>query len=139
MAFRHLPLETIHLDALRAAATAECGRRQGKFWDVHDALFLAAPQELGTLNIDKLAKSLGMNLAVFENCLKQDGPEAVRRDAEFASSLGVRATPTFFFGVKEDGNVVRVTRREGGAIPFRAFAAILDETIQKSGQTQAAR
>ena len=132
VAFRHLPLEAIHPHALRAAATAECGRRQGKFWDVHDAIFLASPHELGTVKSDKLARSLGMNVKAFENCVNGDGQDAVRRDAADANSLGVRGTPTFFFGIKENGNAVRVIRREGGAIPFRAFKAILEDTMKKS-------
>jgi len=36
---RHLPLESIHPDAFRAAAAAECAGDQGKYWQVHQKLF----------------------------------------------------------------------------------------------------
>jgi len=32
---RHLPLESIHPDAFRAASAAECAGDQGKYWQVH--------------------------------------------------------------------------------------------------------
>jgi protein-disulfide isomerase len=98
VAFRHLPLETIHPQALRAAAMAECGRRQGKFWELHDAIFLASPQELQTLSSTRLAKSFAVDGNKLENCLKGDGATTVRRDAEFANALGVHGTPTFLLG-----------------------------------------
>jgi len=38
-AFRHFPLTSIHPHALAAAAAAEAGALQGRFWDMHELLF----------------------------------------------------------------------------------------------------
>jgi Thioredoxin len=39
-AFRHFPLTGIHRHALAAAAAAEAAARQGRFWDMHELLWL---------------------------------------------------------------------------------------------------
>src|SRR5215212_3056261 len=37
--FRHFPLEQIHPHARQAAEAAEAAAAQGKFWEMHDALY----------------------------------------------------------------------------------------------------
>jgi protein-disulfide isomerase len=39
LAFRHLPLTTLHPRALPAAVAAECAAAEGVFWVYHDLLF----------------------------------------------------------------------------------------------------
>jgi protein-disulfide isomerase len=39
VAYKHLPLVQLHPNAEKAAEAAECARDQGKFWEMHDALF----------------------------------------------------------------------------------------------------
>ncbi len=38
-AFRHLPLYEVHPDAQLAAEASEAAAAQGKFWEMHDALY----------------------------------------------------------------------------------------------------
>jgi protein-disulfide isomerase len=47
--FRHFPLDNIHPFALKASEAAECARKGGKYWEMHDQLLanqdkLAEPQ-----------------------------------------------------------------------------------------------
>ena len=126
--FRHLPLERIHPAALRAAQAAECGRRQGKFWQMHDLLF-ASTQMLGTLELGTLAAKAHLDGGKFTKCLAADSADAIRRDQSKAAELGITGTPTFLFGVLDANGAFRVTRVETGAIPFAAFAGIAKELI----------
>ncbi|MCX6744653.1 MAG: thioredoxin domain-containing protein [Candidatus Parcubacteria bacterium] len=58
--FHHFPL-FIHAQAENAALAAECGREQGKFKEMHDALFaLTAAEKMSYENILKAAAELGL-------------------------------------------------------------------------------
>src|SRR5437899_5411329 len=56
--FRHFPRSSIHPRASVAAAAAEAAGRQGKFWDMHQALF-RHQRELADLDLVHLALRLG--------------------------------------------------------------------------------
>lgn len=92
--FKHYPLQ-FHAMARRAAAAAEAAGRQGKFWQMHDAIF--ATQDL--LSDELLvghAKALGLDVARFKKDL--DDPEIARRvEASRAEALsfGIDSTPSF--------------------------------------------
>jgi protein-disulfide isomerase len=134
--FRHLPLEMMHPAARRAAEAAECGRREGKFWEVHDMLF-SSPQALVNITADAFGTIGGLDRTRFATCLKGQATSAVSRDVEDARSLGISGTPTFFFGVLDDNGSLRVHRRESGVIPYKAFATILDDLIAGRGAPKA--
>src|ERR1700704_2201837 len=52
--FRHFPRSSIHPRASVAAAAAEAAARQGKFWEMHEALF-RHQRELADLDLVHLA------------------------------------------------------------------------------------
>jgi protein-disulfide isomerase len=127
--FRHLPLEAIHPQALGAAVAAECARRQGKFWEMHDALIAAERHEFDDASITGKAGTIGLDLAAFASCAASDGQTAVRRDLEEAGRFGLTGTPGFIIGaVEADGSVVS-RRRLSGAKPTDSFRAALDEVL----------
>jgi protein-disulfide isomerase len=122
VAFRHLPLDSLHPLARRIAAGAECARQQGRFWEFHDALF-ARQRELAQANLGEMAAAVGVTASAFTACL--DGEAAagvVLADSSAADGLGVSGTPTFFVGrVTADGRV-QVTQRIVGAKAVEVFA-----------------
>lgn len=101
------------------------GGRQGKFWDFHDRLF-GAPSDPGTLDGRRIQSEIGIDIKAYENCLESDATAGVRADMAAAMSLGISATPTFLFGGMDAAGSLVVKQREAGAIPFEAFAAIVD-------------
>ncbi len=102
--FRHFPNERVHPGAELAARAAEAAGAQGRFWDMHDAIYAAA-LPIGEAELLRLAETLGLDLARFEAELPSQ--EAGRRiDADRADGLrnGVTGTPTFFVnGLRYDG------------------------------------
>ena len=79
--------------------------------------------------------------AEIAECGRRQGPVWVERRAGRPASraLGIRGTPSFIFGVRDQAGSLRVTRRESGAIPFRAFAAMLDHLIAAEVPAKAIR
>jgi protein-disulfide isomerase len=131
-AFRHLPLVSIHAGAFGAAEAAECARLQGRFWEMHDALF-TPPTRLTPSDILRHAKSAGVEPVAFGRCLSGDAKSAVQADLDEANRLNVKGTPTFFFGTIERGERVRIARRFSGAIPFKAFEKVVSDLLSSGG------
>lgn len=94
--FHHFPLSTIHPAALAAARVAECAQEQGRFRELHDALF-AAQAQLDQVNLDSLAHANGVaNRVAFAECMRSDRPDRrIAHDLELGRRLDVRGTPTF--------------------------------------------
>ncbi len=117
--FKQFPLD-IHSQAALAAAAAVAAQKQGKFWQMHDALF-ASHHDLRRPTILALASALGLNMQQFEADL--DSPEirkAVEHDMEDGSSVGVMSTPTLFI----DG------QHYNGAIKLDALKPILEAELK---------
>jgi predicted DsbA family dithiol-disulfide isomerase len=127
--FRHLPLEQIHPLAMGAAQAVECAGRQGKFWPMHDLMFLN-PKLLAAQHLQKHASRLRLETTAFAACVEGSEAEAkVRHDLAEAEALGVTGTPTFFFGLIDSGNRLKVTHRMSGSKPLGEFKRVLDPLI----------
>ena len=94
-AFRHLPLHEVHPDAQRAAEASEAAAAQGRFWEMHDALY-ANGGKLSLEDLAGVAGRLGLDVERFRAELI-DGTYTARvaRDADGARAAGISATPAF--------------------------------------------
>jgi formate-nitrite transporter family protein len=104
--FRHFPQSSIHPHASAAAEVAEAAADQGKFWEMHEALF-RHQKELTEIDYSHLALTLGLEIYRFESSrnLARHG-QRIRSDYESGVRNGVTKTPTFFInGRKYDGVV----------------------------------
>jgi protein-disulfide isomerase len=103
-AFRHFPLVDMHPHAFAAAAAAEAGALQGRFWQMHELLF-HRQNALEDEYLRRYAGKLGLDLARFDS--DRSGAavyEHIRRDVESATGL-VHGTPTIFIdGVVHRGS-----------------------------------
>ena len=101
--YRHFPNEKAHPGAHFVSRVAEAAARQGKFWEMHDALYEADP--LTTDGARKLARGIGLDMAQFERDLNDPALAArVDEDYEEAKRNGVTGTPSFFIdGLRYDG------------------------------------
>src|SRR3989338_1605956 len=94
--FRDFPLTDIHSHALPAAEAAACAAEQGKFWEMHDKLFLNQAN-LEDADLRKYAQAIGLNTAQFNSCFKANKYLSdINQDVNDGLGFGVRATPTFF-------------------------------------------
>src|SRR5262249_33432535 len=102
--YRHFPLASVHPQAARAAQAAEAAASQGRFWEMHEALF-ADPSALSDGDLVRRAKGLGLDARRVEQELAA-GVHArrVRQDFDSGVRSGVDGTPAFFVnGWRYDG------------------------------------
>jgi protein-disulfide isomerase len=102
MAFLNLPLR-MHPNAAPAAEAAMCASVQGKFWQMHDALFVAqdrwAPQGDATAVIDSVAAAAGVDVPRMRACIKSGAVRPlIEQDMKRAADAGAKATPSFVIG-----------------------------------------
>ena len=128
LAFRHLPLESIHPFAQKAAEAAECAGRQDRFWEMHDQLF-RDPRQLSESGIRAGARVLNLEPSKFSLCLDGQATDKVKADAASARRLGVTSTPAFLFGTVQTDRRIKVLQRISGARPVGEFQAILDSLL----------
>ncbi|WP_449386808.1 DsbA family protein [Chryseobacterium lineare] len=94
--FRNFPLSEMHQYARVAAIAAEAADLQGKFWEMHDAIY-ENQRNLDELYLFRLAENIGLNIAQFkEDIQKAELEEKVDSDFESGIMSGVNGTPSFF-------------------------------------------
>jgi len=133
----------VHGDpAVKMAEASQCANDQGKFWEYHDNLWetydtnvqQAADMEALVGTLKGYASDLGLDTAVFDECLDSDKyASEVQKDAQDAVSYGVGGTPAFFV----NGRLV------AGAIPFEdyttqqgpadGFQTIINAALEEAG------
>jgi len=103
--FRNFPLNQLHEHAELAAETAEAAAAQGKFWEMHGAIF----EHQRALDLEDLvgyATELGLDAKKIVHDLERRAHRArVEEDFISGARSGVHGTPTFFInGVRFDGD-----------------------------------
>ena len=122
LVFRNYPLRS-HPEARKAAEAALCAADQGRFWQMHDALF-AGQQALAPDQLKATAKALGLNTASFNACLDGGAHAAqVTADASDGARAGVTATPTLFIN----------GRQLSGAAPAERISALIEDELRRVG------
>jgi len=117
--YRQFP-NSENADSIRAARAAIAASRQGKFWEMHEALFRRG-QNFGADDIDALAAKIGLDRGTFSRDLESEAVNAHlardRRSAEFAD---VSLTPSLFiegkryFGAWDELSILEAVERPLG-------------------------
>jgi predicted DsbA family dithiol-disulfide isomerase len=98
--FKHLPLQ-MHKQAKPAALASIAAHEQGKFWQMHDALFTVS-KDLSKENIEKAAKDIGLDMEKFKKDLTSPTVQAkLKKDMVDAGKAGVGGTPTLFINGRQ--------------------------------------
>jgi protein-disulfide isomerase len=120
--YRDFPLREIHPEALPAAVAANCAGAQGKYFEMHHALF-ENYQTLGAPLYKDLAGKIGLDSAKFEECMKDPKMEnEVLKDAQEGQNLGINGTPAYFVN----------GRKLGGAVNEAEFSRLIEEELAKN-------
>ena len=97
--FKNFPLPK-HKMATPAALAAFAAQNQGKFWQMHDALF-ALPQ-LTRKSIDKAAEKIGLNMDQFKKDVAAPATkEKLAKDILIADQADVAGTPALFINGRQ--------------------------------------
>jgi protein-disulfide isomerase len=118
--FKQYPLDT-HSQAALAAAAALAAHRQGKFWQLHDAMF-ADRTHLSRKTILAMAGAVGLDTRRFEQdwdsaAIKQ----AVAKEQMEGDKAGVEATPTVFIN----------GQKYNGGLDFDAIRPVIDGELKR--------
>lgn len=97
-----------HDNSLDLALAARCAGEQGKFWNMHDKLFVNQDQ-ITLTGLPIIAQQLGLDVKSFNSCIssKKYIPQ-IRKDVEDADTIGITKTPSFMInGYKLEGAINR--------------------------------
>jgi protein-disulfide isomerase len=117
----------MHKNTWDASLAAACANDQGKFWQMHDALFAnqdrwnteATNRPRGP--IGDLAKSVGLDMTKYGACMDADTYRAkIQSHLAEAEKRNIGQTPTFVF----NGTVVP------SALPYDAFKRYVDDAAK---------
>jgi protein-disulfide isomerase len=129
LVFRHLPLTKIHPRALPAATAAACAARQGKFWEMHDALFRDRAK-LQDADIANYAAAIDLDGAAFNRC-QVEPRSSVEEDLDAAVRLQLRSTPAFLFGAVQQDGRLKVQQVLTGARPTAEFIDAIEAVMKE--------
>jgi protein-disulfide isomerase len=98
VAFRHFPVRSSHPRAWPAARAAEAAGLQGRFWEMHDALF-ADQGRLEDPHLWERAERLGLDVVRFDADRRSEPvDERIATAWKAGVRAGVATTPTLFVG-----------------------------------------
>jgi len=120
--YLQFPLADMHPQALKAAEASLCAHEQGKFWEMHDAMFA----DQGNLRIDDLkhkAAGLSLDMDSFGGCLESGRHFAdVRKDVGEGVKAGVSGTPALFI----NGRMLI------GNQPYSEIRKVIDDELRRA-------
>ena len=133
--FRNLPLSQIHPNAFAGARAAEAAALQGKFWQMHDALYDNqnnwVPPVTNPLPLfEQYAKNIGLNVSQFaSDYASSKVNDSINADlAAFGKTGQQEATPSFFLDGKFIDNT-QVSDPQTGQPSVTKFEALLNAEI----------
>jgi protein-disulfide isomerase len=122
--FKQYPLET-HPQAALAATAALAAQKQGKFWQMHDAMF-AHHDSLSRAAILGYAQQIGLDTKRLEaDMASTEVRETIIRDMQDGDAAGVQGTPTLFIN----------GQRYNGPIELNTMKPLLDAQLKTGAPT----
>jgi protein-disulfide isomerase len=124
--YRQYPIPSLHPFAFKAAEASLCANEQGKFWQLHDAMF-GDQSKLSIKDLKQRAADMGMDTKKFNTCLDTGRyVEQVQKDMQDGVKVGITGTPAVFINGVE---------LKGGAVAFDVVAAAIDQELARGGKT----
>lgn len=140
--FRDFPL-AMHPMAALAASYAACAGEQGKFLEMHEALF-AEPEKLAQGDFVAISSMVsGLDSKKLSACLQSPQYLAQRSEQGFRPSrevagdimegqkLGIVSTPSFFIGASKPAGSEMQGVYMRGALDFPAFKEVITQVLEQ--------
>lgn len=115
--FKHFPL-SFHANSALAHEAIMAANTQGKFWEMHDAIF-ANQKAIARNDLDVYARQLNLDMAKFDADLDSSRyREQIQTDQQDGERLGVTGTPTLFIngqrfvGAQQAADLAKVIAKE---------------------------
>ena len=114
------------LDSVLASEASLCADEQGKYWDYHNTLFNNwAGEKTGWITGNSLldfAEQNNLNMQDFTECVNSHKyNQRVIENQNFAKSVGINATPSFF--IFDNEKLIRII----GAQPIEKFDDVIEQ------------
>ena len=114
--FRQYPIKADN--SMLAAQASLCANEQGKFWNLHDRLYINQDNIASDEDFKNVLTASGLDLDQLSTCLSQEKYRTeVLEDMQDALNLDVQGTPTFFI----NGNKLE------GAVPIDQWEQIISK------------
>ncbi len=99
--FKNFPLTQIHKNAMAGANAAEAAGAQGKYWEMHDALYEHQTEWSTASDPTPFFAQYASNLGLDSNRLvsevkAQKYKDVIQKDMDLGNDLKVQGTPTFY-------------------------------------------
>jgi protein-disulfide isomerase len=106
LVFRHLPITSIHPQAMAAALAAEAAGRQSKLWEMERRL-MQAKGALAPEQLDRYAQEIGLDVQRWKQDIGDPAlTDKINRQKLTGVRSGANGTPTFFINDERfDGDV----------------------------------
>lgn len=121
-----------------SAAAAYCAADQGKFWEMHDALYVnVLGEDVGSFTDRRLAaiaESVGLDMTEFNDCYGSGKyRDEVQQDLADGQAAGITGTPGFLITYTVNGEAK--TKTISGAQPFSSFQVELEAILNEIGES----
>ncbi len=134
--FRNYPLTQLHQNAFAAARAAEAAGMQGKFWEMHDALYQSqdqwSSQSDPSSSFIALAQQIGLNVSKFKtDYASEQVNNLINADMAEGNKLKIQGTPAFFI----DGKSVTLPYQNGAAAVEKVIKQAIADKASSSSKT----
>lgn len=128
---KYFPIVSGHANALAAASTAQAAAKQGKFWEMHDLLFVRQkvwennPPATRDSVFEQYAQEIGLDTEKFKADRSSDETSGIiKTDLAEVKRLGGTGTPTF---------ILNGERIDSPQNTVEAFSRVLDDALKSKG------
>lgn len=120
--FKDFPL-SFHKNASQAHIAAYCAEKENKYFEYQTKVFEQG--DLSTVRLNQIAKELSLNIATFQNCVKdKDGKlrKKIEKNIKYGAELGVNGTPALYIN----------NRQLSGLRSYEELSKAIDEALAKT-------
>ena len=128
--FKHFPLVQIHPNATAAHRAAQAAANQGKFWEMHDAIYANQQSWSNASGVQSIfeqyARSLELDMDKYlSDANSSETLAVINADVTGGKALGISSTPTFLINGKIIEDPTSINTIEG-------FRSVIQQAVDSN-------